>query len=232
RLKGPFLGITLLAFGDIIVNISWNYQPLVGGTIGIWVADPLRFLGPARASTMVLVALAVAIIIYVYAELLAHSPYGRMLKAVRDAEIAAEVYGKNVIKTRAQVLIVGGAVSAIAGALWALYTGSMKAVTYTRLTWTFWPWAFLMLGGVGNNLGVLVGVFIYTVVRTAIILYKGALSAVIPMSPEWLEYILIGLALIAIMLFRPQGLIPEKPTPALPRKKLEEIKKRVYEEAS
>ncbi|MEM1719716.1 MAG: hypothetical protein QW432_05105 [Desulfurococcaceae archaeon] len=119
-----------------------------------------------------------------------------------------------------------------AGALWALYAGSMKAVTYTRLTWTFWPWAFLMLGGVGNNLGVLVGVFIYTVVRTAIILYKGALSAVIPMSPEWLEYILIGLALIAIMLFRPQGLIPEKPTPALPRKKLEEIKKRVYEEAS
>lgn len=232
RLKGPFLGITLLAFGDIIVNISWNYQPLVGGTIGIWVADPLRFLGPARASTMVLVALAVAIIIYVYAELLAHSPYGRMLKAVRDAEIAAEVYGKNVIKTRAQVLIVGGAVSAIAGALWALYTGSMKAVTYTRLTWTFWPWAFLMLGGVGNNLGVLVGVFIYTVVRTVIILYKGALSAVIPMSPEWLEYILIGLALIAIMLFRPQGLIPEKPTPALPRKELEEIKKRVYEEAS
>ncbi|MEM4488917.1 MAG: hypothetical protein QXK88_09035 [Desulfurococcaceae archaeon] len=74
-----------------------------------------------------------------------------------------------------------------------------------------------MLGGVGNNLGVLVGVLIYTIVRTLIILYKSALAVIIPMSPEWLEYILIGMALILITLFRPQGLIPEKPTLTLAR---------------
>lgn len=232
RLKGPFLGITLLAFGDIMVHVSWNYPYLVGGTIGVWVIDPLRFLGPVRSSAMVLTILAIAVLVYVYAEFLARSPYGRMLKAIRDSELAAKVYGKDVIKARSQVLIIGGAMAGVGGALWALYTGSMKAVTYTRLMWTFWPWAFLMLGGVGNNLGVLVGVLIYTVVRTLIILYKGALAVVIPMSPEWLEYILIGMALILIMLFRPQGLIPEKPTPALPRSKLEEIRRRVIQESS
>lgn len=98
--------------------------------------------------------------------------------------------------------------------------------------WTFWPWAFLMLGGAGNNFGVLIGVLIYTIVRTAIILYKGVLTAIIPMSPEWLEYILIGTALIVIMLFRPQGLIPERPTPALPRRKLEEMRKKTVEGSS
>ncbi|MEM1830682.1 MAG: branched-chain amino acid ABC transporter permease, partial [Desulfurococcaceae archaeon] len=133
---------------------------------------------------------------------------------------------------RSQVLIIGGAMAGVGGDLWALYTGSMKAATYTRLTWTFWPWAFLMLGGVGNNLGVLVGVLIYTIVRTLIILYKSALAVIIPMSPEWLEYILIGMALILITLFRPQGLIPEKPTLTLARSKLEKIRRRVIQEFS
>jgi branched-chain amino acid transport system permease protein len=82
-----------------------------------------------------------------------------MLKAIRDAVVATNVYGKDIIKAGAQTLIIGGAKAAVAGELWALYTGSMKATTYTRLTWTFWPWAFMMLGGTGNNLGVLNGVF-------------------------------------------------------------------------
>ncbi|MCS7099942.1 MAG: hypothetical protein NZ925_06345, partial [Sulfolobales archaeon] len=143
----------------------------------------------------------------------------------RDAEVAASVYGKDIVKIRTQTLIIGGSIAAIAGALWAFFTGSMKATTYTRLTWTFWPWAFMMLGGVGNNLGILLGVFLYTITRTAIIVYKGALSAVIPIDPEWLEYIMIGLVIVAVVLFRPQGIIPEKPTLALPKHRIKTIQK-------
>ena len=230
RLKET-LGITLLAFGDLAVTIAWNYDPLVGGTTGVFVIDPFIFVGPAMRFTIAaFITLVVALAVYVYAELLVRSPYGRMLKAVRDAEIAAGIYGKDIIKVRKQVLIIGGAIAAMAGALWALFTGSMKAATYTRLQWTFWPWAFMMLGGVGNNLGIFIGVLIYTIVRYLIIVYKGAISTVVGVSPEWLEYILIGLLIILIVLFRPQGLLPEKPTYSISARRVTSIVKKVEEE--
>ena len=225
RLKEAYLGITLLAFGELLMTIAWNYDPLVGGTMGVWVVDPFRFVGAGgtRFTFAALFIFMVAIVVYVYAELLARSPFGRVLKAVRDAEVAASVYGKDIVKIRTQTLIIGGSIAAVAGALWAFFTGSMKAATYTRLTWTFWPWAFMMLGGIGNNLGILVGVFLYTISRTAIILYKGSASAIIPIDPEWLEYIMIGLVIVAVVLFRPQGIIPEKPTLALPKQRLKAV---------
>lgn len=225
RLKEAYLGITLLAFGELLMTIAWNYDPLVGGTMGVWVVDPFRFVGAggARFTLAALFIFLIAVIVYVYAELLARSPFGRVLKAVRDSEVAASVYGKDIVRIRTLTLIMGGAIAAVAGALWAFFTGSMKAATYTRLTWTFWPWAFMMLGGTGNNLGVLLGVFLYTVSRTAIILYKGTISTVIPIDPEWLEYIMIGLVLVAVVLFRPQGIIPEKPVLALPKHKVRTV---------
>ncbi|MCS7099527.1 MAG: branched-chain amino acid ABC transporter permease, partial [Sulfolobales archaeon] len=91
RLREAYLGITLLAFGELLMNIAWNYDPLVGGTMGVWVIDPFRFVGAggARFTFAALFIFFVAIAIYVYAEFLARSPFGRTLKAVRDAEVAA-----------------------------------------------------------------------------------------------------------------------------------------------
>jgi len=86
-----------------------------------------------------------------------------------------------------------------------------------------------MLGGVGNNLGIFIGVLIYTIVRYFIIVYKGVISTVVGVSPEWLEYILIGLLIIIIVLFRPQGLLPEKPTYSISARRISSIIKRVEE---
>jgi len=229
RLKGAYLGITLLTFGEILASIAWNYPHLVGGTTGIFVINPFKFIGKGVSSLITLTILAIAILLFIYSELLARSPFGRMLKAIRDSEVAAEVYGKDAVKARSQTLIIGGAIAAVAGALWTFYTGSMKAATYTRLTWTFWPWAFMMLGGVGNNLGIFVGVLLFTFTRIGIILYKHQLGNILPIATEWLEYILVGLAIIVIILFRPQGLIPERPTLTLPRQDIEIIKRKAIE---
>ncbi len=226
RLKGT-LGITLLAFGDALMNIAWNYQPLVGGTTGVSVVDPFRFAGPFRFTLTTFVILGISVLIYLYVELLGRSPFGRMLKSARDADVAASVYGKDIVKLKKQTLIIGGSIAAIGGALWAIFTGSMKAYTYTRLTWTFWPWAYMMLGGVANNLGILLGITVFTIVRTLIYTYKDLLSLVIPISPEWLEYILVGLVIVTIVLFRPQGILPEKPVLTVRRDKVEEIKQAV-----
>ena len=141
--------------------------------------------------------------------------------------MAARVYGKDMPKLRVQALITGSAIAAIRGALWAFYVVSMKAVTYNRLVWTFWPWVYVMLGGTGSNLGVLVGALVFLTVRTLTYSYEGALSTIIPTSPSWLEYILVGLAIVLIALFRPQGIILEKPALTLPREKIEKIRKEV-----
>ncbi len=231
RLKEAYLGITLLAFGDVLQLIAWNYDPLVGATQGVNVPDVFRWIGvgEGRFIGATFTLLGFAILSYIFLDLVSRAPFGRALKAMRDSEVAARVYGKDIVKLRGQTLIIGGAMAGIGGALWTLYTGSMKAITFSRLTWTFWPWAFMMLGGTGNNLGVLLGTFVFSTVRTLIYTYKELLTAVIPISPVWLEYILVGLAIVLIALVRPQGILPEKPVLTISRDDIEEIRKSVSE---
>jgi branched-chain amino acid transport system permease protein len=232
RLKEAYLGITLLAFGDVVQTIAWNYDPLAGATQGVMVPDVFGWigLGPGRYLGLILILLGFGLLAFILVEFLIRSPFGRALKAMRDSEVAAKVYGKDIVRLRAEALIVGGALAAIGGALWAFYAGHFKAVTYTRLTWTFWPWAYMMLGGIGNNLGMLIGVFAFSVIRTLIYAYKTELTAFIPISPQWFEYILVGLAIIILVLFRPQGLLPEKPALTLPKKEIEKIHQKIKKE--
>ncbi len=226
RLKEAYLGITLLAFGDALQIIGKYYDPLAGGTAGIVVPDVFRFVGTGEIRFLgsTLIILGIAILVYLYTQRLAKSPFGRALKAMRDNELAAEVYGKDIVKLRAQTLIIGGALAGMGGALWALYTGSFKALTYNRLTWTFWPWAFMMLGGTGNNLGIVLGTLVFSTFRSLIYAYKTELTTYIPINPNWLEYLLIGVIIILIALFRPQGILPEKPELPLSKKKIEKIR--------
>ncbi|MEM3870051.1 MAG: branched-chain amino acid ABC transporter permease [Candidatus Korarchaeum sp.] len=226
RLREAYLGITLLAFGEALQTVVKYYDPIAGGTEGIMVPDVFRFVGAGQArfffSSMVI--LAIALMIFVYLQLLLRSPFGRSLKAMRDMEIAARAFGKDIVKLRAQVLIIGGSIAAIGGALWTLYTMSLKAYTYTRVTWTFWPWAFMMLGGTGNNKGIVVGTFAFSTIRSLIFAYKTTLESFIPINPNWLEYILIGLTIVLIAMFRPQGILPERPELPLPRRRIEELR--------
>lgn len=227
RLREAYLGITLLTFGEAVQTVAKYYEPLSGGTEGIMVPDMFRFIGSGQMrfvfSTVVI--LIIALLIYAYVHLLVRSPFGRSLKAMRDSELAARAYGKDIVKLRTQVLIIGGSIAAIGGALWTLYTMSLKAHTYNRVTWTFWPWAFMMLGGAGNNLGILIGTLVFSTIRSLIFAYKSTLETIIPINPNWLEYILIGLTIVLIAMFRPQGMLPEKPELPLPRRKIENFRK-------
>jgi branched-chain amino acid transport system permease protein len=226
RLKEAYLGITLLAFGDIAQIICWNYEPIAGGTVGVNIIDPFRFTGEYRIYIAIGFILFMALLIYIYIERLTNSPFGRALRASRDSETASRVYGKDIVRLRAQTLIIGGAISAIGGALWALYSLSFKAITYTRLLWTFYPWAYMMLGGTGNNLGIVLGVFLFSTLRTLIIMYKDYIPITQYIQPARLEYILVGLTIVLVVLLRPQGILPEKPVRTLPKKRIERLIKR------
>mgnify|MGYP000353680892 CR=1 FL=1 len=229
RLREAYLGISLLAFGDVLMWIGYNYEPLVGGSTATAVPDPFRWIWKYRFTVVSFVIVVIAFMMLLIVERLTKSPFGRTLKMLRDNELAATVFGKDIVKIRTRSLVIGSSIAAVAGALYVIYSGTCNAAAFTRLTWTFWPWAYMMLGGVGSNIGVVIGVLIFIIIRKLIVLYRFELAPYLPFDPIWLEYTLAGLAIILIVLFRPYGLLPEKPEPTIPperiRELLEEIRK-------
>jgi branched-chain amino acid transport system permease protein len=90
----------------------------------------------------------------------------------------------------------------------------------------------VIVGGAGNNVGALVGAGIFVTLRKLITFYKSYFEPFVPFDVVWLEYLLLGLALIVVLLYRPEGLVPERPTKTLARRELKEIIERVRSEVS
>ncbi|MHA1944321.1 MAG: branched-chain amino acid ABC transporter permease, partial [Candidatus Thorarchaeota archaeon] len=227
RLKEAYLGISLLAFGDILMFIGINYNPIVGGTTPVFVPDPFAWVwGPNRSIAYAVVTALLAIGVLFFLHRLTKSPFGRSLKMLRDNELTSNVYGKDTVQIRTTSLVIGSSIGAIAGAIYVMFIGAANSQAFSRLNWTFYPWAYLMLGGVGNHFGIIVGVGIFIVARTGIILSKPFL-AFLPFEPIWLEYTLAGVVMIAIVLFKPRGLIPERPETSMSTKRIQEIIDRI-----
>ncbi len=221
RLREDYLAMMLLAMGEGIRIIGQNYYPLVGGSVGIAVPDPFAYFGDSRYIMVMIALLAVAALAMFYSERLIRSPLGRVLRAMRDDETAAASLGKDVVRLRMKALAVGSALGAIGGALYAFYSVTCVAASYTRFEWTFWPWVAMMLGGAANNVGVLFGVLVFVVTRKGIILFKGQLAPYVPFDVVWLDLLLFGSALILILMFRPEGILPEKPTHTITPRQIE-----------
>ena len=233
RLREDYLAITLLAAGEAALIIFYN-AGFMGGTQGLTVPNALAwldrvfgFLGPQAhmASSLAIVAL-LAALVYAYMELLVRSPAGRLLKGVRENDVAAEALGKDTARIRLKTLMMGSAIAAVAGAVFIMWTLGWIATTYNRVSWTFWPWAMMILGGAGNNLGVLVGAFILASARQLITFNKDLLARFVPFDPVWLDPIILGVIIILVLMVRPQGLLPEKTTYPLPRDLLRRLAKK------
>lgn len=210
RLRFDYLAITFLAFGEILNVVGIAYRPLVGGPPGIAVPDVWAWCGELRFVASTFTILFIAIIFFVYAEYLIRTPLGRSLRAVRDSEVAAGAYGKNIAGFRFIAMIIGSTLISISGALYVLYSQAVTP-TFFRFHWTFLPWLMILLGGVGNNIGVLIGTIIYNTVYKLIVFYKFALMEILPFDVVWLNYILLGALILVILVYRPQGLLPERP---------------------
>jgi len=229
RLKEAYLGISLLAFGDFFMWVGHNWQGLVGGSVPVSVPDPFRIFAGDRFMVIVLVIFVFAFLVYYYLHKLTKSPFGRSLRMVRDNDLSAGAAGKDVVSIRTKSLVIGSAIAALGGGLYVLYVGSMASIGFTKLTFTFWPWAFMMLGGIGSNIGVLLGVFLLVILRTMIVIFRsqwfGFLLAV-GIDPLWLEFTLMGLVIIGVILFMPHGLVPEKIEPMLSGNRVRKVMER------
>lgn len=226
RLREDYLSITLLAMGEAIQVIGYNYTPLIGGTLGVRIPNTFLWVknfGLESYNVLGIIIICVSIIIFFYLERLVRTPLGRMLRAIRDNEDAAESLGKDITRIRMKTIMVASLIGAIGGALYAFNTVNVISKTYSRGFWTFYPWVMVIVGGAANNRGVLLGTFAFVTTRRLINFYKSALDPFLPFNVIWLDYLLLGIILILIQFYRPDGIIPEKPTLTISKEKLSNL---------
>lgn len=221
RLREDYLAITLLAMGEAIQVIGYNFPPIAGGNLGVMAPDPFRWAGDDRYAMIAVFILGVSLLVLLYLERLVRTPLGRMLRAIRDKEDVADSLGKDVTRIRMKTIIIASMIGSIGGALDAFKTSSVISTAYHRATWTYWPWLIVILGGAANNMGVVLGTLTFTALMRFISYYKGQLSPYVPFDVVWLDLLLLGIMLILIQMFKPEGMIREKPTPTLTQAKLE-----------
>ncbi len=221
RLREDYLGMLLLGAAQFFQVILRTYEPLIGGSQPIFVPDPYYFWAEAGPGFRDLVNAAVvstfAVIIYIYVERVARSPLGRTLRAIRDNEDASRALGKDDAAVRRNVLMVASAIAGVAGALFTFYTASVEYDTWTRFAWTFWPFLIVIIGGAGNNAGVALGAFFFTAVFKGLAQVQFAFQPYVFFDVNYLQDLLFAALLIAMLLIRPEGIIPEKPTVTLSR---------------
>lgn len=214
-----FLAMVLLVSGEIVRIIVRSYPPMVGGYQGLaGVSNPFRWVNDAtKASTIYAgLILTIALAVYFLAERLVNSPFGRLLKSVRDDPAASMSLGKDIQLVRAQVLIIGSALAALAGALYAHYIGFVTPDDFVPIR-TFDVWVMVVLGGMANNKGAVAGAAVMTTIdrATAMLAVElGTSSTFIEFN--YVRYVLVGILMIVMLMFRQRGLLPEKPvkTPA------------------
>ncbi|MEM2341228.1 MAG: branched-chain amino acid ABC transporter permease [Candidatus Bathyarchaeia archaeon] len=206
KLKAVYLMMTLIAMGEVLRTIGTYYTPLAGGPLGILVPNLLINWGRFRIIPILLITITLTILV----EMILRSPFGRLIKAIRENEEAAESLGKDVKSVKMKVIILGSVLCSVAGFLYALDMGAVVASSYDRIVWTFWPWLMVMVGGLGNNLGCITGTALIVTLRRILITYKHEFRSFLPFEVIWLESMLLAISLLIIMIFMPQGILPER----------------------
>lgn len=207
RLKGDYLAIVTLGFGEII-RVSLNNMSYFGGALGISSIPsmPEIDLGGYVVSTFItslIFAIFWAIICFFVIWRLLKSSHGRCFLSVREDEIAAEAMGINTTKSKIQAFVVSSFFAGIAGALYAHFTNYVSPASFTFLM-SIDAVIMVVLGGMGSMTGVLTSAFIITVLPEILRSLKDFTGGVD------LRMIIYSLALILIMILRPQGLFGSK----------------------
>ena len=213
RLKEEwFLALVLLVAGETVRIVVRGADDFICSHNGISsVAQPFYFLDDPRASSLLfmLLALALALLAYLYSERLIRSPYGRMLKGLRENEEVTRGLGKGISLARAQIMLIGSAIAAMGGVLFALNTGFVNTNDFV-VTLTLDVWVMVVLGGIGNNRGALLGALLIALMDR--FTQVGAIALNMSGSDvefNYVRFIAFGIILIWMLRYRPAGLLPE-----------------------
>ena len=166
----------------------------------------------------------VVIILLIITQKALYSPWGRMMRAIRDNEEAANAMGKNVVKQHLLIFVLGSAIVGIAGAMMVTYDGLFTPGSYRPMRYTFLIWVMVIVGGSGNNFGAILGgfaVWFLWIEAAPIALFvinlttsgladSHFLKQHLIESVPYFRFLMMGLGLLLIMRYRPKGILPEK----------------------
>jgi branched-chain amino acid transport system permease protein len=248
-LRSDYLAIATLGIGEIIIAVMKNEDWLARGVKNVisiprpvpfetnLQADPAflewaSYFGadPVTASTVLvkllysLLFVAVLLALIWLSEKALNSPWGRMMRAIRDNEVAAEAMGKDVTRRHLQIFILGSAVCGLAGAMIVTLDSQLTPGTYNPLRFTFLIWVMVIVGGSGNNWGAVLGGFLIWFLWIKVepwgnglmdLITSGmadgsALKTHLQESAAHMRLLTMGLVLLIVLRFSPRGLIPEK----------------------
>ncbi len=248
-LRSDYLAIATLGIAEIIIAVMKNEDWLARGVknvVGLPRPAPYEIdlqndpsfveraaglgLDPVTASTLWVKLIyaglfsVVLIALFILAQRALHSPWGRMMRAIRDNEVAAEAMGKDVTARHLQVFVLGSAICGIAGAMMTTLDGQLTPGSYQPLRFTFLVWVMVIVGGSGSNLGSVLGGFLiwwlWVMVEP---IGLGLMQLITSGMAEgyWLRdhlldsaahmrLLTMGFVLIFVLRFSPRGLIPER----------------------
>ncbi|SDY26657.1 branched-chain amino acid ABC transporter permease [Citreimonas salinaria] len=248
-LRSDYLAIATLGIAEIIIAVLKNEEWLARGVknvIGLPRPVPYEIdlqndpafveraatlgMDPATASSLyvkfgysILFAI-VLVALLVLAQLALSSPWGRMMRAIRDNETAARAMGKNVTARHLQVFVLGSAICGVAGAMMTTLDGQLTPGSYQPLRYTFLIWVMVIVGGSGNNLGAILGGFLiwflWVQVEPMAQGLAAGIGAILPAgSPfqasladaaQHMRLLTMGIILLVVLRFSPRGLLPER----------------------
>lgn len=220
---GQFIGITgitllwLLALRYFVISLLGS--PSIGSVIGstvenvFWLVDFDVTVGPSLDYRRFLFIVVVGTVVasFVLLETLRQSPYGRVLRAIRDDENVAMSLGKNTFYFKVQAMVIGGGFAGLAGALGAIYYRSLSYALFNPIV-TFFVFLAVILGGRANNRGVILGAAFYWMLVRATSELAGIFPGPIGSRITILRNAIIGVLLILILTYRPEGVWPEERT--------------------
>ena len=247
-LRSDYLAIATLGISEIIIYILKNEDWLSRGVKNVnglprpvpyeidlqsepWVLELTKFVNiPVSEISSIIVKLSYSCIflliligILLLLEIAQKSPWGRMMRAIRDNEVSANAMGKDIKTRHLQVFVIGSAIIGIAGAMLTTLDGQFTPVTYQPLRFTFLIWIMVIIGGSGNNFGSIIGGFLiwffwvqseplglwFISQITAHISDTNIIKSHLLENAAHIRLMFMGMILLVTLRFAPKGLIPE-----------------------
>lgn len=214
RLRDDYLAIATIGIAATIQLIANNMSWLTGGPQGIYnIPQPLAdYFSTNLGYNIFFLGMTAVIVVLVYLglERMVHSPWGRVLLAIREDETAAGSLGKNAFSYRLQSFVIGSMLMGLSGALYASFIKYISPTLFLPIL-TFQVWAMLIVGGSGSNLGAIVGAILVWALWTGSgTVVQSILPASLQVKGGAIQIILIGLVLMLSLLFRPRGLLGDR----------------------
>ena len=214
RLREDYLAITTIGIAELLRRITIEETWLVNGTRVLGsIPQPLSDVVDSGDYKYLYLGLSVGFLALIYfaLERSVRSPWGRVLRALREDELSTAASGKNVFAFKTQAFVLGGVIMGMGGAMFAFQNRAISPDTFTHFFGTFLIWTMIIVGGSGNLGGAIVGAYVIRGFLWSVDLVQGyELPELLETRIPFLSDLAIGVLIVGTLLVMPRGLLPEE----------------------